>query len=47
MVWIDPTKFALTTAQTEKIIAPGSRSGITSFKQQSAMLLSSGWTKVI
>ena len=47
MVWIEPTRFALITAQTEEIIAPGSRSGIISFKQQSATLLSSGWTKVI
>ena len=35
------------TAQTEEIIAPRSRSGIISFAQQSAMLLSSGWTKDI
>ena len=47
MVWIDTTKFALITAQTEEIIARGSRSRIISFKQQSAMLLLSGWTKVI
>jgi hypothetical protein len=47
MVWIEPTRFALITAQTEGIIALGSLSGITSSKQQSAMLLSFGWTKVI
>jgi len=46
-VWIEPTRFALITAQTEEIIALGSPSGITSLKQQSAMLLSSGWTKVV
>ena len=41
------TRFVRTIVRIEEIIEPGSHYGIISFKQQSAMLFSSGWIKVI